>query len=146
MSLRPRLVLWLFVLLLSATCVRGQDFFANTAGARSTALGGIYVASSSDALGTLSANPAGLTILRGENLNLEADTYFARGSFSDSVNIDSPLGTSPAVIPYGAFGMPIGHSRFSFGAGVLQELASRADWRYVDAPGVAGASYGLQQQ
>jgi len=138
--------LWLFALLFSTSSVRGQDFFANTAGARSTALGGNYVPSSSDVLGALSANPAGLTILRGHDLNLEADTYFARGSFSDSVNMDSPLGTSPAVIPYGAFGMPIGHSRFSFGVGLLPELASRADWRYVDAPGVAGASYGLQQQ
>jgi hypothetical protein len=136
----------LFVLLLSASCVRGQDFFSNTSGARSTALGGTYVASSSDVLGALSANPAGLTILRGRELNLEADTYFARGSFSDSVNTNSPLRTSPGVIPYGAFRMPIGHSRFSFGICLLPEVASLANWRYVDAPGVAGASYGLQQQ
>lgn len=82
----------------------------------------------------------------GYDLNLEADTYFARGSFSDSVNADSPLNTSPAVVPYGAFGMPIGHSRFSLGVGLLPELASVANWRYVDPPGAAGASYGLQQQ
>jgi hypothetical protein len=138
MSLRPRLVLWSLALLLSASCARGQDFFSNTAGARSTALGGTYIVSSSDVLGALSANPAGLTILRGHDLNLEADTYFARGSFSDSVNANSPLGTSPEVVPYGAFGMPIGHSRFSFGVGLLPELASVA--------GAAGASYGLQQQ
>ncbi len=146
MSLRPRLVFWSLALLLSASCARGQDFFSNSAGARSTALGGTYIVSSSDVLGALSANPAGLTILRGRDLNLEADTYFARGSFSDSMNTDSPLRTSPAVVPYGAFGMPIGHSRFSFGVGLLPELASVANWRYVDAPGAAGASYGLQQQ
>jgi long-chain fatty acid transport protein len=146
MSRRPRFALPLFVLLLCASGVHAQDFFTNAAGARSTALGGTYVVSSSDALGALSANPAGLTFLRGGNLNLEADTFFARGSFSDSVNTNSPLGTSPAVIPYGAFGMPIGHSRFSFGIGLIPELASRGDWRYVDAPGAAGASYGLQQQ
>jgi long-chain fatty acid transport protein len=146
MSLRPHLVLPLLALLLTAPCVKAQDFFSNAAGARSTALGGTYVVSSSDALGALSANPAGLTFLRGHNVNLEADSYFARGSFSNSVNDDSPLRTSAAVIPYGAFGMPIGHSRWSFGVGLLPELASRGDWRYVDAPGVAGASYGLQQQ
>jgi len=146
MSLRPRLMLPLLALLVPASGVRAQDFFANTAGSRSTALGGTYVASSSDVLGALSANPAGLTILRGRDLNLEADTYFARGSFSDSVNTDAPLRTSAGVVPFGAFGMPIGHSRFSFGVGLLPEMASVADWRYVDAPGVAGASYGLQQQ
>ena len=146
MRFRPRLVLWLALLLLSASCVRGQDFFSNTSGARSTALGGAYVTSSTDVSGALSANPAGLTVLRGHELNLGADADFARGSFSDSVNTDSPLHTSPGVIPYGAFGMPIGHSRFSFGVGVLPEMASVANWRYVDAPGVAGASYGLQQQ
>jgi hypothetical protein len=107
MSPRPRLVLWLFALLLSGSCAHGQDFFSNTAGARSTALGGSYVFSTSDVVDALSANPAGLTILRAHDLNLEANTYFARGSFSDSVNTKSPLGTSPAVVPYGAFGMPI---------------------------------------
>jgi len=109
-------------------------------------MGGTYAVSSTDAIGALSANPAGLTFLRGENLNLEADTYFARGSFSNSVNDGSPLKTSPAVVPYGAFGMPIKHSRFSFGIGLLPEMASVGDWKYVDAPGVAGATYGLQQQ
>jgi long-subunit fatty acid transport protein len=122
--------------------LRARAGFSNTAGARSTALGGTYIVSSSDVF----ANPAGLAVLRGHDLNLEADAYFARGSFSDSVNTDSPLGTSPAVVPYGAFGMPIGHSRFSFGVGLLPELASVANWRYVDAPEAAGASYGLQQQ
>jgi long-subunit fatty acid transport protein len=146
MNLRPRFVLPLFALLLSGSGARAQDFFSNTAGARSTALGGTYIVSSSDVLGALSANPAGLTFLRGANLNLEADAVFARGSFSNSVNTDTPLRNSAAVVPYGAFGMPIGHSRFSFGIGLIPELASRGDWRYVDAPGVAGASYGLQQQ
>ncbi|GAC1640740.1 MAG: hypothetical protein NVS9B14_22300 [Candidatus Acidiferrum sp.] len=42
--------------------------------------------------------------------------------------------------------MPIDHSRWSFGVGVMPDLLSSGDWRYVDAPGVAGASYGLQEQ
>jgi long-chain fatty acid transport protein len=146
MSLRSRLMLMSSALLLAAGSAHGQDFYSNAAGVRATSLGGTYVVSSSDALGALSANPAGLTFLRGGNLNLEADTFFARGSFSDSVNSGSPLRTSPAVVPYGAFGMPIGHSRFSFGVGLIPELASRGDWKYVDAPGAAGATYGLQQQ
>jgi long-subunit fatty acid transport protein len=42
--------------------------------------------------------------------------------------------------------MPIGHSRFSIGLGALPELMSVSNWKYVDAPGVAGASYGLRKQ
>jgi hypothetical protein len=46
MGFRLRLVLWSFVFLLSASCIRAQDFLANTAGTRSAALGGTYVISS----------------------------------------------------------------------------------------------------
>jgi long-chain fatty acid transport protein len=146
MSLRSRLMLMSSALLLAAGGAHGQDFYSNAAGVRATSLGGTYVVSSSDAIGALSANPAGLTFLRGENLNLEADVFIPRGSFSNSVNDGAPLKTSTAVVPYGAFGMPIRHSRFSFGVGLLPELASRGDWKYVDAPGFAGATYRLQQQ
>ncbi len=90
----------------------------------------------------LDPNPAGLTELRGRNLNLETDAVFARGSFSDSVNSDAPLTYSVGAVPYRAFGRPLGHSRFSFGVGMTPGLLSTADWRYVDAAGTAGASYG----
>jgi long-chain fatty acid transport protein len=70
---------------------------------------------------------------------------FARGSFSNSVNTNSPMTTSPGVIPYGAFGMPIGKSRFSFGVGFAPDLVSVSDWRYVDAPGTLGVTYGMQE-
>ncbi len=145
MNLRSRLTLLSSLLLLAAAGAHGQDFFANAGGVRSTSLGGTYVVSSTDTIGALSANPAGLTFLRGENLNLEADVFIPRGSFSNSVNDGAPLKSNTAVVPYGAFGMPIGHSRFSFGVGLLPELASRGDWKYIDAPGAAGATYGLQQ-
>jgi long-chain fatty acid transport protein len=133
-------------LFLIAPLTRAQDFYMNTASARSAGMGGTYIASSSDALDALAANPAGIAFLQGRNLNLAADAVFARGSFSDLVNECAPLRTSPGVIPYGAFGMPIGHSRFSFAIGAAPELLSTADWKYVDAPGTAGATYGLQQQ
>jgi len=134
------------VSLLLAGVASAQDFYMNTSSARSAGLGGIYVASSTDALDALATNPAGIAFLTGRNLNLALDTVFARGSFSDTVNTDAPLRTSPGVIPFGAFGMPIGHSRFSFAVGATPELLSTANWQYVDAPGTAGATYGLQQQ
>jgi long-chain fatty acid transport protein len=67
---------------------------------------------------------------------------FARGQFTNSANSDGRLDSNGAL-PYGAFGTPIGKSRFSLGIAVLPELMSAAKWRYVDAPGgVGGVSYG----
>lgn len=110
------------------------------------ALGGVYVPSSENALDALSANPAGLTTLSSRTLDMAVTSIFARGSFTNSVNTNAPFTGSPGVIPYGAFGTPLGHSRFSIGLGVVPELTSVSQWQYVDAPGVAGASYGLQNQ
>lgn len=146
MKVNIRYVIVLGVLMFMGAMARAQDFYWNSASARSSAMGGVYVASSTDALDAVAANPAGLTALRGRNLNLAADAVFARGSFSNSVNDGAPLDNSVGVIPYGAFGMPIGHSRFSFAVGAMPDLLSTGDWHYVDAPGTAGVSYGLQQQ
>jgi long-chain fatty acid transport protein len=129
-----------------AACLNAQDFYWNTASARSMALGGVYLPSSTGAIDALAANPAGLTELSAPTMDLNVTSIFARGSFSNSVNSDTHLHDSPGVMPYGAFGTPIGHSRFSLGVGLVPELMSVSNWNYVDAPGVAGASYGLQQQ
>jgi long-chain fatty acid transport protein len=123
-----------------------QGFYWNTASAGSMALGGIYVPSSSGVLDALAANPAGLSVLGGPVADLSFAGVFARGSFSNSVNSNASLETSPGAIPYGAFGAPIGKSRFTIGIGQTPELTSVSNWHYMDAPGVAGASYGLQQE
>lgn len=136
----------LFACGIAAAGLNAQDFYWNTASARSMALGGVYIPSAAGALDALAANPAGLTELSSRTIDFSVSAIFARGSFSDSVNADSHLHDSPGVIPYGAFGMPLGHSRFSFGVGLVPELMSVSNWNYVDAPGAAGATYGLQQQ
>jgi long-subunit fatty acid transport protein len=98
------------------------------------------------AIDAFASNPAGLTALAAPTADLSLTSIFASGSLSNSVNNNAPLRDSPGVVPYGAFGTPIGHSRFTIGAGVTPELTSVSNWNYVDAPGVAGASYGMQQQ
>lgn len=140
------LVKCLVVFGMAATSVHAQGFYWTTASAQSMSLGGAYLPSSSGAIDSLAANPAGLTLLGGRTLDLSLTSIFARGSFSNSVNTNVPLNDGPGVMPYGAFGMPIGHSRFSIGFGLVPELMSVSNWNYVDAPGVAGASYGLQKQ
>src|SRR5277367_2279421 len=146
MKLNQKLSLLLVAFAFIAMSASAQDFYWNSASTRSLALGGVYVPSSSDAIGALSTNPAGLTYLTAPSLDLSMSTVFARGSFSNSANNNAPMTTSPGVVPYGAFGMPIGHSRFSFGVGFMPELMSVSQWKYNDAPGALGVTYGLQEQ
>jgi long-subunit fatty acid transport protein len=131
---------------MAAATVHAQGFYWNTASASSMSMGGVYLPSQAGAIDALTSNPAGLSTLGGRTLDFSLTSIFSRGSFSNSVNNNVPLNNAPAVLPYGAFGMPIGHSRFSFGVGLVPELMSVSNWNYVDAPGVAGASYGLQKQ
>jgi len=78
-------------------------------------------------------------------MEFDVTGVFARGSFSNSVNQNAPLNTSPGVVPAGAFGMPIGHSRFTVGVGLVPDLGSMANWTLRDAPGTAGATYGTHK-
>lgn len=146
MKLQLRLALALSVCAFLASSAFAQSFYWNTASPRSQALGGIYVTSSDDAVDALAANPAGLTSLSGRTLDVSVSLILPRGSFSNSVNNSAQLSQTPGALPYGAFGMPIRHSRFSWGVGFVPDLMSVANWHYVDAPGVAGASYGMQEQ
>ena len=146
MKFRRHVSLFVLVFALFTISASAQDFYWNSASTRSMALGGVYVPSTSDALDALTTNPAGLTYLSSPTLDLNLAAVFARGSFTDSVNNNAPMTTSPGVVPYGAFGMPIGKSRFSFGVGFAPDLASVSDWHYVDAPGAFGVTYGVQEQ
>jgi long-subunit fatty acid transport protein len=127
MKLPLRLALALAGCTLLASSASAQSFFWNTGSARSQALGGIYVTSSDDAVDALAANPAGLTSLTGRTLDASVSLVLPRGSFSNSVNNSAPMSQTPGAIPYGAFAMPIRHSRFSFGVGFVPDLASVSD-------------------
>ncbi len=145
MRFRRPLFLLIFAFAFFTVSASAQDFYWSSASTRSLALGGVYVPSNSDAIGALTTNPAGLTYLSSPTLDLSMSAVFARGSFSNSANTNSPMTTSPGVIPYGAFGMPIGKSRFSFGVGFAPDLVSVSDWHYVDPPGYGGVTYGYQE-
>lgn len=145
--MKPRylITLGLMVVMLFAAKTRAQDFYQTTTSAQSLAQGGVYVPSSGGVLDALSANPAGLTAIGGRTVEANVSTVLARGSFTNAVNTNGTINTFGGVLPYGAFGTPLGQSRFSIGLGVMPELMMSADWKYMDAPGAAGASYGLQQ-
>ena len=126
--------------------VRAQDFYGGGVNARTAATAGIYTPSSSDALDAMALNPAGLTALSAPSVNLSAVGLFARGAFSNSTNNHSPMQPTSGFVPFGAFGTPLGHSRWSLGAAFTPDLLSAANWRYHDSPGAAGANYGLQNE
>src|SRR5258708_21006525 len=128
MKFRRNLSLLIIVFAFFAVSASAQDFYWNSASTRSLALGGVYVPSTSDAVGRLTTNPAGLTYLSSPTLDPSMSAGFARGSFTYSVNTNAPMTTAPGVIPYGAFGMPVGKSRFSFGVGFAPDLVSVSDW------------------
>ncbi len=146
-SYRPLLFMLLALTFISPAAL-GQEFYTTSTSARSTALGGVYTPSSSDPVDALTTNPAGLTSIGHRALDLNLDFLLPRGSFSNSSNIafDSQLSRTPGALPYGAFASRIGKSRFTFGIGFVPDLMTTANWHYIDAPGTAGASYGLQEQ
>jgi long-subunit fatty acid transport protein len=48
------------------------------------------------------------------------------------------------AMPFGAFVTPLGASHWTASAAFTPEILMRANWRYVDAPGTEGVTYGLQ--
>ncbi len=125
--------------------MRSQGFLWNAPSANAAALGGTYVPSQTGVMDTLATNPAGLREMQHPVLNAAVSGVFARGNFSNRVNTNVSMKTAPAAIPFGAFAMPLGKSRWSVGIAELPVLLGDADWTYQDAPGTAGASYGLQR-
>jgi hypothetical protein len=91
MRFRRQLSLIVLVFGFTATSALAQTFYWTAASARSVALGGVYVPSSSDAVDALATNAAGLTYLSCRTLSLNLNTVLARGSFSNSVNTAAPL-------------------------------------------------------
>ena len=80
MRFRRPLSLLIVAFAFFAASASAQDFYCSSASTRSMALGGVYVPSTSDAIGALSTNPAGLTYLSSPTLDLSMSAVFARGS------------------------------------------------------------------
>lgn len=101
MNRRFALVKFLLPLFTAACGIHAQDFYWSAASARSAALGGVYLPSPEGAVDALSANPAGLTFLKGRTVEMNVTGIFATGSFTNSVNAGAHLKDSPGVVPYG---------------------------------------------
>lgn len=131
---------------LCCSAAHAQDFFDRGVSAQTAAHAGAYSPSSDNVIDALALDPAGLALLSRPTVNLGAGGSLASGSFSNSVNSQSPMRWNAGIVPFGGFGVPIGHSRWTLAAGFMPDLLSASKWEFRDAPGVASATYGSQRE
>lgn len=142
MSNRYLLLIAAGAALTAVSPLEASDFLTTAMSARSTASGGVFLPSSDGPLDAMAINPAGLSLIGGPTFEVGVADMFARGEFRNAANSRGTLNANGAI-PYGAFAAPVGKSGFSFGLSLIPEMASAAEWNYVDTPeGVGKVSCG----
>lgn len=140
-------LLLIILLCVPAVAVHAQNAsLGNGLSAAAIGRGGAIVTSVGSPLDAVEGNPANLAGIAGPALDLAAVGVFASGRFQNAANSDGRLNGVAGAMPYGAFAAPVGHGPWVASVAFTPDLLMRANWRYVDAPGTAGASYGLQNQ
>ena len=131
------------VLALCPAASKAAGLYANGQTARAAALGGIDAIGGTSPLDCFATNPAGLAAFNRPVAGLSIGFVQARGTFRNSANDGASLLES-GVRPGLAFALPLGTSGFTLGLGFVPDIALRAHWNYVDAPGGAdgGTGYG----
>jgi long-subunit fatty acid transport protein len=125
-----------------SACAQATSF-GNGLSAAAEARGGTLAAQRGDGLDAVEGNPAGIAGISAHTLEAAGLAAFGSGSFQNSVNTNGHLSGIVGAIPYGAFATPLG-SGLTAVAAFTPEILMRANWRYVDAPGTLGVTYGLQ--
>jgi long-subunit fatty acid transport protein len=118
--------------------------FGNGLSAAAEARGGTLAPQQGDPLDAVEGNPAGLAGITAHTLEVGAVGVFGSGSFQNSVNSNGRMSGVVGAMPFGAFVTPLGASHWTASAAFTPEILMHANWRYVDAPGTAGVTYGLQ--
>jgi long-chain fatty acid transport protein len=126
---------------------QADGIYGNGVGAQSMAMGGADVAWAAGPLGAMGENPAGLGFLTAPQLDLGGVGGITQGYFNKSGVSSGNLDGSPAALPEGAFGLPLGTWPVTLGLSFVPESSLLADWHYLDPPGGLGGktSYGYQQ-
>lgn len=134
--------------LLNSFFVRGQGTAAMGDGLSAAAIarGGSTVVQQSSVVDAVQGNPAGLAKLGTKVLDLDVVGMVANGDFHNAYNSDAKRGVFAGAVPYGAYASPLRHSPWVMAVAVTPEILMRAHWRYFDAPGTAGVTYGYQKQ
>ena len=110
-------------------------------------MGGTEVATPGNALGALGANPAGLSIVTGPELDAGFEGASAYGKFTSKTGEGGTLSPDIDLAPEGAIAAPVPTTPFTVGVGVIPQTGLSAHWNYPDPPeGLGGtASYGQQR-
>ncbi len=117
---------------------------ANGLSAEAVGRGGTTTAEHGGPLDAVEGNPAGLAGLHARVLDVSGVGLLASGKFRNSVDSNGRLTGDAGALPYAALGIPLGASRWTAALAVTPDALMRVGWQYVDPPGTAGASYGLQ--
>jgi long-subunit fatty acid transport protein len=141
----------LFLTLAAFTCTlaasletaHGAGLFEDGASARAVALGGQQTVLDAGALDAIGGNPAQLSAIHTATLEVSGDALFLDGKFDHQGSSSAHLHESGAE-PAGGVGFRFG--RATFGLSFDPEIAVRARWNYLDAPGglLGTTSYGKQ--
>ena len=140
-----RILLCGLIYLAAVSLLPAQDFYAAGVSADTSRRAGIYLPSADYPGDALALNPAGLTALSGTTADLSVVCIFARGSFSNASNPESPMAHNNGCLPFGALGAALG-KHWALGIGVMPDLLSASKWNYSDTPGFAGTTYGPQSE
>ena len=136
------IAIFLFV---ATSILTAQDFYGGGVSAEAGRRAGIYSGASNNAADALTLNPAGLTALTGPTVNLSVTGIFARGSFANASNSESPMSSNNGFVPFVSIGSPLG-KHWAIGFGIAPDLLSASRWHYADTPGFAGVDYGPQSE
>ncbi len=136
-----------FFIVVGTTNARAQAVGALAGGwsAETIAHGGAAVAAQGAPLDAVEFNPAGLAALEKRELDLSGVGALGLGSFQNTVDAHGRLSGNTGAIGYGALGLRLGRSAWRAGIAATPEQLVQVNWRYLDPPGTAGVSYGLQK-
>jgi long-chain fatty acid transport protein len=111
------------------------------------AMGGADVAWAASPLSAMGENPGGLGFLSASEFDLGGIGAITQGQFNKPGVSSGNLDGTPAALPEGALGLPLGKWPVTVGLSFVPESSLLADWHYLDPPGGLGGktSYGYQQ-
>ncbi|HTV02979.1 MAG TPA: outer membrane protein transport protein [Luteitalea sp.] len=119
--------------------------FRTASGARAATVAGADSALGSTPLDALTFNPAGLAGVDQTQAAITLGAASATGSFVNRVDGSGGLRNARGVVPEGAVAWKLsGRRPLVLGAAFNADGAIGGDWQYRDAPGIGGASYGIQ--
>ena len=133
-------------LLLAPAAVGAQSVgvYRGVFDAREASLASAGSVVSGTTVSALAWNPASLAFIENREVTGALAAAGARGHFTNRVDANGTLQDAFGLVPDGAVAIPLRDRRVVVAGGLLTEGAIGGAWRYRDAPGVAGASYGLE--